>query len=82
MKICLENGAWSSMPSINPFVDGVAVGIPGKRPFEILKEVMSTGTLCDEGEVCKAILELYEHMSILVEPAGALSVAALEKVQD
>lgn len=34
-----------------------------------------------EGEVCSAILEMYSKQAIVAEPAGALSVAALEHYQ-
>jgi len=36
----------------------------------------------DEGQVCTAILELYSKQAIVAEPAGALSVAALETMKD
>jgi threonine dehydratase len=43
---------------------------------------MDTVLLIPEGEVCTAILELYENHSIVVEPAGALTVASLEKMKE
>lgn len=36
----------------------------------------------DEGAVCSTILDLYNAEGIVVEPAGALSIAALEKVKE
>jgi threonine dehydratase len=36
----------------------------------------------DEGLVCETILSLYNKDAIVVEPAGALSVAALEKYKE
>ena len=36
--------------------------------------------LVDEGKVCGTILQLYNEFGIVVEPAGALTIAALEQV--
>lgn len=38
---------------------------------------MKTVLLISDSEVCTSILDLYENNSMVVEPAGALSVAAV-----
>jgi threonine dehydratase len=50
----------------------------GTRTFEICKEILSGVTLVPEGKVCTTILQLYNEDAIVVEPAGALSIAALD----
>lgn len=57
--------------------DGIAVGLPGTVPFEILAahdiEVMTVS----EEDLSRALLLVAERAKLLVEPAGAAAVAAL-----
>jgi threonine dehydratase len=50
----------------------------GDITFPICKDVLDDMRLIPEGRVCSTILKLYNEDAIVVEPAGALSVAALE----
>ena len=68
--VCLEN--------IDRFIDGAAVKRVGDLTFSICKEVLDDMHLVPEGKVCSTILKLYNEDAIVVEPAGALSVAALD----
>ncbi|NIR43793.1 MAG: pyridoxal-phosphate dependent enzyme [Gemmatimonadetes bacterium] len=57
--------------------DGVRVGQPGQRPFEVIRR-LADGVICvGEEAVYDAIVFLYEHARLVVEGAGALGVAAL-----
>lgn len=78
MKASLEAGEIISLKEIDKFVDGAAVQQVGKLPFEICKKVMDDIVLVPEGRVCTKILDLYNSDAIVVEPAGALSIAALD----
>ena len=49
---------------------------------EILNEAKFSLTLVDEGLVAKTMLDMYEAEAIILEPAGALSVAGLELMKD
>ena len=69
-------------PQINRFVDGAAVKRVGALPYQICREILSDMLLVPEGKVCTTILKLYNDDAIVVEPAGALSVAALDLVKD
>jgi threonine dehydratase len=66
------------LDSIDRFVDGAAVKRVGDITFSICKEVLDDMHLVAEGKVCSTILKLYNEDAIVVEPAGALSVAALD----
>jgi threonine dehydratase len=66
------------LDSIDRFVDGAAVKRVGDITFSICKEVLDDMHLIPEGKVCSTILKLYNEDAIVVEPAGALSVAALD----
>jgi threonine dehydratase len=74
----LKNGYPITLDSIDRFVDGAAVKRVGDLTFSICKEVLDDMHLVPEGKVCSAILKLYNEDAIVVEPAGALSIAALD----
>ncbi|SFE13346.1 L-threonine ammonia-lyase [Chitinophaga sp. CF118] len=78
MLRALENGGPITLPEIERFVDGAAVKRVGNLTYEICKDVLSKMHLVPEGRVCSTILRLYNEDAIVVEPAGALSMAALE----
>jgi len=50
----------------------------GDITYAICKEVLDDLRLIPEGKVCSTILKLYNEDAIVVEPAGALSIAALD----
>jgi threonine dehydratase len=78
MKAALQHGAPVSLASIDRFVDGAAVKCVGNLTFDICRTVLSDMHLVPEGKICTTILELYNQDAIVVEPAGALAIAALE----
>lgn len=82
MKKALENGKPVHLEKISRFVDGAAVQQVGNLTFELCKNVLCDVVTVEEGLVCETILSLYNKDAIVVEPAGALSVAALEKYKD
>lgn len=82
MKKALENGKPVLLEKISRFVDGAAVQKVGDLNFEHCKNVLYEMAVVDEGMVCETILSLYNKDAVVVEPAGALSVAALKKYGD
>jgi threonine dehydratase len=68
------------LPSIDAFVDGAAVRQVGKLTFEIASGHVYKIITVAEGKVCSTMIELYQNEGIIAEPAGALSVAALEQL--
>lgn len=71
-----------TLDKINRFVDGAAVKRVGQLTYAICKEVLDDMQPVAEGKVCTSILKLYNEDAIVVEPAGALSVAALDVYKD
>ena len=67
-----------TLESIDRFVDGAAVKRIGDITFSICQEVLDDMHLVAEGKVCSTILKLYNEDAIVVEPAGALSIAVLD----
>jgi threonine dehydratase len=78
MYQALKSGHPVTLDSIDRFVDGAAVKRVGDITFSICKEVLDDMHLIPEGKVCSTILKLYNEDAIVVEPAGALSIAALD----
>lgn len=78
MKAALENQGIVNLDKIDKFIDGAAVKQVGELNFQVCKDVLDYIVVVPEGKACTTILELYNENAIVVEPAGALSVAALE----
>ncbi|WP_297983497.1 threonine ammonia-lyase IlvA [uncultured Chryseobacterium sp.] len=78
MKTSIENGQNTELPEIDRFVDGAAVKRVGDRNFEICRETLDDIISVPEGKICSTILQLYNEEAIVVEPAGALSISALD----
>jgi threonine dehydratase len=78
MYEALKAGHPVTLDNIDRFVDGAAVKRVGDITFPICKEVLDDMHLISEGKVCSTILKLYNEDAIVVEPAGALSIAALD----
>jgi len=78
MYEALKAGHPVTLASIDRFVDGAAVKRVGDITFSICKNVLDDMHLVPEGKACTTILKLYNEDAIVVEPAGALSIAALD----
>lgn len=63
---------------IDKFVDGAAVKLVGQHTYNVCRRYLDDIVLVPEGKVCTTILDLYNKHAIIAEPAGALSVAALD----
>lgn len=57
--------------------DGIAVSKPGHIPFELIKQHIDKVVTVTENDIAKALLVLLERAKQVVEPAGAVPVAAL-----
>lgn len=68
--------------NIDRFVDGAAVKKVGEVTFQYCKDALDEMHLVPEGKICSTILQLYNQDAIVVEPAGALSIAALDDYAD
>jgi threonine dehydratase len=82
MTAAIKAGKPVTLDTIDRFVDGAAVKRIGDLTFAICKEVVDEMHLVNEGKVCSTILKLYNEDAIVVEPAGALSIAALDHYAD
>ena len=82
MKCAIENGGPIALEEIDKFVDGAAVQKAGAKTYEVCREVLDDIIIVPEGAVCTTIIQMYNKSAIVVEPAGALSSAALRFYAD
>lgn len=82
MKRALEAGRVVSLEEIDKFVDGAAVQTVGELTFSLCRRVCDDIVPVPEGKVCTTILNLYNADAIVVEPAGALSMSALDAYKE
>ncbi len=70
-----------TLESIDSFVDGASVKRVGAKTFEICEESLDRMLVVEKNILCQTMLDLYQYYGMIVEPAGALSVAALEQIR-
>lgn len=77
MWLSLQQNRIMEKEHISTIADGLALKRPGEKPFEIVKKYVDDIVLVSEEEIKKAVVFLLERAKLLVEPSGAVSVAAL-----
>ncbi len=82
MKASLDAGEVVTLDEVDKFVDGASVKRVGDVTFEVGRQVLDDIISVPEGMICTTILDMYNRDAIVVEPAGALSVAALNIYRD
>lgn len=82
MSTSLANNKNTELGKIDKFVDGAAVQRVGDKTFAICQHFLKQMICVPEGRVCQEILDLYNKDAIVVEPAGALTLAALDQFKD
>ncbi|ASV32457.1 threonine ammonia-lyase IlvA [Maribacter cobaltidurans] len=82
MKTSMENNRNTELSDIDKFIDGAAVKKVGDLTFAICRKNLHDIITVHEGKVCQAILDLYNRDAIVVEPAGALSISALDSYKE
>ncbi len=81
MMEALREGRPIRLPHIDPFVDGASVRRVGSLNFPLCQEGLDTMIAIDEGHVCSKILQMYNESGFILEPAGVLSLCALDIMQ-
>ncbi|MDN5764966.1 MAG: threonine ammonia-lyase [Humibacillus sp.] len=75
--LSLAAGHPVSVPKMATMADGIAVGRPGAVPFAIIKDLVDSVETVSEDAMARALLFVLERAKLVVEPAGAASVAWL-----
>ena len=68
-----------TLPEVGLFSDGTAVKLVGEETFRIAQQLVDGYVTVDTDEVCAAIKDVFVDTRSIVEPAGALAVAAIKK---
>jgi len=71
-----------ALSKVDSFVDGAAVAKIGSTPFETLSTVDPVHVFsCPENRICASMLEMLNIEGVVLEPAGALTIDALEDLK-
>ena len=73
----LRGGAPAAVEPRSTMADGIAVGMPGQVPFDVITHGNAEIRTVSEEHLSRGLLLVAERAKLLVEPAGAAGVAAL-----
>ncbi|MDQ0644871.1 threonine ammonia-lyase [Microbacterium murale] len=73
----LADGHPVEIVTLPTIADGILVAKPGAVPFEIIKDLVDDVVTVTDDDIARAILILLEQAKVVVEPAGAVGVAAI-----
>lgn len=72
----LKAGHRVTLPQVGLFADGVAVRQVGEETFRLCQQYVDEVMLIDTDGICAAIKDVFEDTRSILEPAGALAIAA------
>lgn len=81
MKRSLEQGNRVRLSRVGIFADGVAVKQVGEITLDLCKRYLDRIVTVSTDEICAAIQDAFEDTRAVLEPAGALAIAGLKKMQ-
>jgi threonine dehydratase len=76
MSRSISAGKRIRLPQVGLFADGVAVREVGEETFRLCQQYVDEIMLVDTDATCAAIKDVFEDTRSILEPAGALSIAA------
>ena len=68
-----------TLPDVGLFSDGTAVKLVGEETFRVARGLVDEYVTVDTDSVCAAIKDIFVDTRSIVEPAGALAVAAIKQ---
>ena len=75
--VSIQNGVSTAITIRPTIADGIAVSKPGILNFEIIKDAVDEIITVSDDDIARAMLVLLERAKLVVEPAGAVAVAAI-----
>ncbi len=69
----------SNAPDAQSICDAIMTREPGTMPFEINKKLVKAGLVVSDNEVKEAMRFAFRYLKIVIEPGGAVSLAAALK---
>lgn len=73
----LAQGSPVALDTMTTMADGIAVGLPGEVPFAAIRSHVDDVITVSEESISTALVLLLERAKLVVEPAGAVGVAAI-----
>ncbi|HHY93459.1 MAG TPA: pyridoxal-phosphate dependent enzyme, partial [Firmicutes bacterium] len=73
----LQAGRRVTLDRVDTMADGLRTRRPGELPFALARRYLRGVLLVSEGEIRQAMVHLFREQHLVVEPSGAVSVAAL-----
>jgi threonine dehydratase len=77
MRASLEAGSVQTLPSVSTMADGIALKAPCELTLALCRAYVDEVVTVSEEEISRAVLLLLERAKAVVEPAGAVGLAAL-----
>ncbi|WP_430592439.1 threonine ammonia-lyase [Humidisolicoccus flavus] len=75
--VSIEKGEPTTIDQKSTIADGIAVRRPGNLPFEVISHAVDDIITVSDDEIARALIQLLERAKLVVEPAGAVGVAAI-----
>jgi len=75
----VKTGKRVELEEVGLFADGTAVKMVGEENFLLTQKLVDDFVVVDTDAVCAAIKDVFEDTRSIVEPAGAMGVAALKQ---
>lgn len=75
----VQEGHRVELSDVGLFADGTAVKLVGEETFRIARELVDDYVVVDTDAVCAAIKDIFVDTRSIVEPSGALAVAAIKQ---
>jgi threonine dehydratase len=79
MRQSVAAGHRVTLPDVGLFSDGTAVKLVGEETFRVARGLVDSFMTVDTDAVCAAIKDIFVDTRSIVEPAGALAVAAIKQ---
>ena len=75
----VRKGRRVTLKEVGLFADGTAVKLVGEETFRVARELVDDYVVVDTDAVCAAIKDVFQDTRSVLEPAGALGVAAIKQ---
>jgi threonine dehydratase len=79
MAQSVQRGRRVTLPDVGLFSDGTAVRQVGEETFRVARALVDDFVRVDTDAVCAAIKDVFQDTRCILEPAGALGVAAIKQ---
>lgn len=76
-KASLKEGKLITLPGVKSLADGISVSTIGSLNFEVIKKYVDDIVTVSEDEISYGIFQLLERSKLVVEGAGAVSIASI-----